>query len=135
MTPQMAAPASVSAHPTYPPGFRPRRGLNWGYLGLLYTSFYMCGYNFSIANKSISDQYHFSYSQMSAILTAWTLCYAVGQVINGLITDRIGGKKAMLIGAAGTVVMNILFGAASVWGILGLFIAIRGIDGYFQSFG
>jgi sugar phosphate permease len=41
----------------------------------------------------------------------------------------------MLIGAAGTIVMNILFGAASVWGILGLFIAIRGIDGYFQSFG
>jgi OPA family glycerol-3-phosphate transporter-like MFS transporter len=89
--------------------------LNWGYLGLLYTSFYMCRYNFSIANKSISDQYHFNYSQMSAILTAWTLCYAIGQVINGLITDRIGGKKAMLIGAAGTIVMNVLFGAASVW--------------------
>jgi sugar phosphate permease len=31
--------------------------------------------------------------------------------------------------------MNILFGAASVWGLLGVFIAIRGIDGYFQSFG
>jgi sugar phosphate permease len=120
---------------TYPRGFRPRRGLNWGYLGLLYTSFYMCRYNFSIANKSISDQYHFNYSQMSAILTAWTLCYAIGQVINGLITDRIGGKKAMLIGAAGTIVMNVLFGAASVWGLLGLFIAIRGIDGYLQSFG
>lgn len=119
----------------YPPGFRPRRGLNWGYLGLLYTSFYMCRYNFSIANKAISDQYHFSYSQMSAILTAWTLCYAFGQVLNGLITDRIGGKKAMLIGAAGTIVMNVIFGAASVWGILGLFIAIRGIDGYLQSFG
>ena len=31
------------------------------------------------------------------------LAYACGQIINGLITDRIGGKKAMLIGAAGTV--------------------------------
>ena len=41
----------------------------------------------------------------------------------------------MLIGAAGTVTMNVLFGAASRWGILGLFIAIRGVDGYFQSFG
>jgi sugar phosphate permease len=120
---------------SYPPGFRPRRGLNWGYLGLLYTSFYMCRYNFSIANKSISDQYHFSYSQMSSILTAWSLAYAFGQIINGLITDRIGGKKAMLIGAVGTITMNILFGAASVWGMLGLFMAIRGIDGYLQSFG
>ncbi|HMB95418.1 MAG TPA: MFS transporter, partial [Tepidisphaeraceae bacterium] len=118
----------------YPAGFRARRGLNWGYLGLLYTSFYMCRYNLSIANKAISDQYHFSYSQMSAILTGWALAYAFGQIINGLITDRIGGKKAMLIGAAGTITMNILFGAASVWGLLGLFIAIRSIDGYVQSF-
>jgi sugar phosphate permease len=121
--------------PPYPRGFRPRRGINWGYLGLLYTSFYMCRYNLSIANKSISDHYHYSYSQMSDILTAWSLAYAFGQIFNGLLTDRIGGKLAMLIGAAGTVMLNILFGAASAWGILGLFMLIRGIDGYFQSFG
>ncbi|HZZ42727.1 MAG TPA: MFS transporter [Tepidisphaeraceae bacterium] len=119
----------------YPPGFRPRRGLNWGYLGLLYTSFYLCRFNLTVANKTIANQYGFSYSQMSTIIFTSTLVYAFGQIFNGLLTDRIGGKKAMLIGAAGTVVMNIAFGAASVWGILGLFIAIRGIDGYFQSFG
>jgi MFS transporter, OPA family, glycerol-3-phosphate transporter len=132
-----AAPsyAKLAAPIPYPVGFRPRRGLNWGYLGLLYTSFYLCRYNISIANKSIADQYHFSYVQMSEILFTSTLVYAFGQIFNGLITDRIGGKKAMLIGAAGTVTMNILFGAASVWGILGIFIAIRAIDGYFQSFG
>jgi sugar phosphate permease len=128
--------SDVNAAPRpYPSGFRPRRGLNWGYLGLLYTSFYMCRYNLSIANKAISDQYHFSYSQMSDILTAWSLAYAFGQIFNGLLTDRIGGKKAMLIGAAGTIIMNVLFGAASAWGILGLFMLIRGIDGYVQSFG
>ena len=120
---------------SYPRGFRPRRGLNWGYLGLLYTSFYLCRFNLSVANKAIRDQYHFDYAQMSRIIFTSTLVYAFGQIINGLITDRIGGKKAMLIGAAGTILMNVLFGAASVWGILGLFIAIRGIDGYFQSFG
>ena len=41
----------------------------------------------------------------------------------------------MLIGAAGTILMNILFGAASFAGLLGLFIAIRGLDGYLQAFG
>ncbi|HSV15947.1 MAG TPA: MFS transporter, partial [Tepidisphaeraceae bacterium] len=119
----------------YPPGFRPRRGLNWGYLGLLYTSFYLCRFNLAVANKTIANEYHFSYSQMSTIIFTSTLVYAFGQILNGLLTDRMGGKKAMLIGAAGTITMNILFGAASVWGILGLFIAIRGVDGYFQSFG
>jgi sugar phosphate permease len=119
----------------YPTGFRPQRGINWGFLGLLYTSFYMCRYNLSVANGAICYQYGFSYSQFSRVIFTSTLVYAFGQIINGLITDRIGGKKAMLIGAAGTIVMNLLFGAASVYGILGLFIAIRGIDGYFQSFG
>src|SRR5437868_35493 len=41
----------------------------------------------------------------------------------------------MLIGAAGTVVMNVAFGFASFWGLLPLFIVVRGIDGYLQSFG
>ncbi|HWX21415.1 MAG TPA: MFS transporter [Candidatus Binatia bacterium] len=124
-----------SARLKYPPGFRARRGLNWSFLGLLYTSFYMCRYNLSLANKSISEQYRFTRAEMGYIITTALFAYACGQIINGLITDRIGGKRAMLIGAAGTIVMNILFGAASFVGMLGLFIAIRGVDGYLQSFG
>ena len=118
-----------SARIEYPPGFRRRRGQNWGFLGLLYTSFYMCRYNLSIANKAISDEFGFNRGQMGSIITTALLAYACGQIINGLLTDQIGGKRAMLIGAAGTVVMNILFGAASFAGLLGLFIAIRGVDG------
>src|SRR5213595_2475486 len=126
---------ATSAHVAYPPGFRSRRGLNWASLGLLYTSFYMCRYNFSIANKSISQEFGFTRAEMGYIITTALFAYACGQIINGLLTDRIGGKRAMLIGAAGTVTMNILFGAASFAGLLGLFIAIRGIDGYLQAFG
>jgi OPA family glycerol-3-phosphate transporter-like MFS transporter len=136
MTPSATSPAATNVTDApYPQGFRARRGLNWGLLGLLYTSFYMCRYNLSIANKSISTEYGFTRSDMGKIITVAMLAYACGQIINGLITDRIGGKKAMLIGACGTVVMNILFGVASFWGMLGLFIAIRGVDGYFQAYG
>src|SRR5579862_7606373 len=103
-TEAFAAPISTTA---YPPGFRARRGLNWAVLGLLYTSYYMCRYNFSIANKSISSEFGFSRAQMGSIITTSLLAYACGQIINGLITDHIGGKRAMLIGAAGTIVMNI----------------------------
>jgi MFS transporter, OPA family, glycerol-3-phosphate transporter len=127
--------ASTAESIKHPKGFRARRGLNWGFIGLLYTSFYMCRYNLSLANKSISSQYGFSREQMGYIITTALLAYAFGQIINGLLADRIGGKRAMLIGAAGTVVMNILFGVASFAGLLGLFIAIRGIDGYLQAFG
>ncbi len=130
---QAAAPSLL--RPKYPSGFRARRGLNWGALGLLYTSFYMCRYNLSLANKSISDQFGYNWTQMGYIVTAALLAYACGQIINGLLTDRLGGKRAMLIGAAGTVVMNLLFGAASFVGLLGLFVAVRGVDGYLQAFG
>jgi OPA family glycerol-3-phosphate transporter-like MFS transporter len=128
------APADSSRR-KLPPGFRPRRGLNWGIIGLMYTSYYLCRYNFSLANKSIADEFHFTKSDMSSIISAQLLAYACGQIINGLLTDRLGGKRAMLIGAAGTIAMNLLFGAASYWGILWLFVLLRSIDGYMQAFG
>lgn len=153
---QPSAPSPTS-RPKYLPGFRPRRGLNWGFIGLLYTSFYMCRYNLSVANKAISEEYGFTRADMGKIITASLIAYAFGQIINGLLADRMGGKRAMLIGAAGTIIMNILFGAASLWWVMGpdgtriipfpflgaevflklltLFVAIRGIDGYMQSFG
>jgi OPA family glycerol-3-phosphate transporter-like MFS transporter len=156
------------AHPaqiTYPPGFRARRGLNWGFLGLLYTSFYLCRYNLSIANKTISEAYGFSRADMGLIITTALLTYAFGQILNGLLTDKLGGKKAMFIGASGTVVMNLLFGAVSllpvtiketqsatgpikqvmghlhlfhgevIFSLISLFVVVRGMDGYFQAFG
>ncbi|MDI1248393.1 MAG: MFS transporter [Lacunisphaera sp.] len=118
-----------------PPGYGARRGLNWGVVGLLYTSFYMCRYNISIANKAMSDEFGFTKENMGDILAAFFYAYAFGQVVNGLITDRLGGRKALLIGAAGTVICNLAFGAASFWGLLWLFVVLRGIDGYAQSFG
>jgi MFS transporter, OPA family, glycerol-3-phosphate transporter len=131
MTESGSAPILVP----HPPGFRARRGLNWAFVGLLYTSFYMCRYNLSIANSAISGEFGFTKAQMGKIITTALLAYACGQIVNGLLADRFGGKRAMLIGAAGTIVMNIFFGVASFWGLLWLFVVIRGIDGYMQAFG
>lgn len=116
-------------------GFRRRRGVNWTFIGLLYTTFYMCRYNLSLSNHAISSEFGFSKAQMGTIITTALLAYACGLIVNGLLTDRLGGKRAMLIGAAGTVSMNVLFGVGSFWGWLGLFVAIRGVDGYLQAFG
>lgn len=109
--------------------------MNWAFVGLLYTSFYTCRYNLAIANKSISDEFGFNKADMGTIITTALLAYAFGQIINGLLTDRVGGKRAMLIGAVGTVIMNVILGVASFWGLLWFFVLIRGIDGYFQAFG
>jgi MFS transporter, OPA family, glycerol-3-phosphate transporter len=131
----MAPRESTRFFVPHPPGFRARRGLNWTFVGLLYTSFYTCRYNLAIANKSISDEFGFNKAQIGTIITTALLAYAFGLIVNGLLADCLGGKRAMLIGAAGTVIMNTVFGFASFWGLLWLFVLIRGIDGYAQSFG
>jgi MFS transporter, OPA family, glycerol-3-phosphate transporter len=125
--------ASVFA--PHPPGFRSRRGLNWAFIGLLYTSFYMCRYNLPLASSEIRNELGFSKAQIGSIITTALLAYACGLIVNGLLADRLGGKRAMLIGAAGTIIMNFMFGVASFWGLLWLFVLIRGIDGYLQAFG
>ncbi len=131
----MTESANARVFVPHPPGFRPRRGLNWAFIGLLYTSFYMCRYNLPLASSAISGEFGFSKAQIGSIITTALLAYACGQIVNGLLADRLGGKRAMLIGAAGTIVMNVVFGIASFWGLLWLFVLIRGIDGYMQAFG
>ncbi|MEA3188241.1 MAG: transporter, family, glycerol-3-phosphate transporter [Chthoniobacter sp.] len=119
----------------YPPGFRARRGLNWFIIGLLYGSYYMCRYNFRFATPGMVDEFHFSKTQVTGILSAWSLAYGTGQLVNGLLTDRIGGKTAMLIGAAGTITINLIFGFASFAGTFSTFALIWLLNGYVQSFG
>jgi MFS transporter, OPA family, glycerol-3-phosphate transporter len=119
----------------HPPGFRPRRGLNWFIIGLLYASFYMCRYNFRFATPGMIADFGFSTSQITDILAAWSIAYGTGQLINGLFTDRIGGKTAMLIGATGTIAANLVFGFASLTGTLSTFALIWLFNGYMQSFG
>ncbi len=119
----------------YPPGFRARRGLNWGIIGLLYASYYMCRYNFRFATPGMVAEFGFSTFQITGMLSAWSIAYGTGQLVNGLLTDRIGGKTAMLIGAVGTITINLIFGFASFAGTFTTFAAIWLMNGYLQSFG
>ncbi len=123
------------AQSVYPPGFRPRRGLNWFIIGLLYASFYMCRYNFRFATPGMVADLGFTTFQITGMLSAWSIAYGTGQLVNGLLTDRIGGKTAMLIGAAGTIIINLIFGFASFAGTFTTFAAIWLMNGYVQSFG
>ena len=110
-----SAPAA-SARLSHPPGFRARRGLNWGALGLMYAAYYMCRYNFRFATPGMQAEFGFTTTQISDMLGIWSLTYGTGQLVNGLITDRIGGKRSMQIGAFGTIVVNLLMGLLPLLG-------------------
>ena len=119
----------------YSDKFANRRHLNWITLALMYGGYYMCRYSLPIANKSLCDHFHWSNEDIGWIITATFWAYALGQLINGFLTDRIGGRRSILIGAAGTVILNILFGFGKEVGLLSYFIIIWLLNGYFQAFG
>ena len=132
----MSEPAAGNpARLRYPPGFRARRGLNWVVLGLMYASYYMCRYNFRFATPGMIKEFKFDEVQITGMLSAWSIAYGTGQLVNGLLTDRIGGKAAMLIGAVGAIIMNLIFGFASFAGTFSTFALIWLLNGWFQSFG
>ena len=106
----MSTPQPAQQRHYHPPGFRARRGLNWGALGLMYASYYMCRYNFRFATPGMQEEFGFTLTQISDLLAIWSLTYGTGQLVNGLLTDRIGGKRSMQIGAFGTIVVNLLMG-------------------------
>jgi OPA family glycerol-3-phosphate transporter-like MFS transporter len=119
----------------YPPGFRARRGLNWFILGATYASYYLCRYNFRFATPGMAEEFHFDYQKITAILAWSSAAYGVGQLVNGLVCDRIGGRLSMVLGAVGTVLINLIYGFASFTGTFSTFALIWVLNGYVQSFG
>lgn len=122
----------------HPPGFRLRRVRNWFFLGLTYAGYYFCRTNLSIVSADLKDTLGFSNAQYGAIQGARSGAYAIGQFVNGLFTDGLGGKRAMTIGALGTIVLNLAFGLTA-WSNIGwlfyILMLIRLADGYMQAFG
>src|SRR5438067_15121 len=133
---QMTSPAGATASPpVHSRAFVVRRRINWIPLGLMYSAYYMCRYNLPVANETLRARFDWSKEEMGYVILATMIAYAIGQLVNGLIADRIGGRKAILIGAAGTVVLNIAAGFGEHVGALTYFIVVWGLNGYFQAFG
>ena len=85
------------------PGYRFRRFQNWCSLGLMYASYYLCRYNLSAVAPELKDSLGFSNTQYGLIKGGRDIAYGLGQITNGLFTDRLGGKQAMTIGAVSGV--------------------------------
>ncbi len=122
-------------HHPYPEGFRKRRVQNWLVLGLMYSAYYIARYNFRAATPFLVEEFHFTKTDISALWAAFSFAYGTGQLINGLFTDRIGGKNAMLIGGVGTLIVNLICGFSPIISSFTTFSSILLMNGYFQSWG
>lgn len=117
--------------------FLARRVRNWVPVGLLYAFLYMGRYNLTVAKRAFGEL--MPNSDFGVIFGIGTAVYGTAFLINGPLTDRIGGKKAVLIGATGSLIANAAMGWLTVSGqtedLVRNFSVLYGINMYFQSFG
>lgn len=115
--------------------FRRRRVLNWLPLGLTYAFLYMGRYNLT----AFMDAGGITGAEFGEIFGVGAAVYGLSFILNGPLTDRFGGRRAILVAAAGSAVMNALMGylvIADVSGNKVLYMSILyGGNMYFQSFG
>jgi OPA family glycerol-3-phosphate transporter-like MFS transporter len=123
----------------HPAAYRRRRFFNWFPLGLTYATYYMGRYNLNVTSETIMHRFDLSKADFGMIATAGFWTYALAVIFNGPLADRIGGKKSILIGAAGSCALNLLVGALFLNGwqtkiIVGMSL-LNAVNMYFQSFG
>ncbi len=122
--------------------FEWRRRQNWIVIGVLYALFMMSRYNYSAISPLLLAAFGWTKQDLSILETALPFFYGLSVIINAAIVDRIGGRKAYLIGSVGVVAANLAFGAGH-W-LIGSFApretayimsAVWAVNAYFQSFG
>lgn len=136
--------SDAGAHlPIHSKAYLTRRFLNWFPLGLLYAFLYMARYNLNVAKNSLGVL--MTEEDFGFIFFIGTLVYGFAFLVNGPLTDRIGGKRAALIGAFGAAAANLAMGlylksilaaGSADNDVLRLvFSALFAVNMYFQSFG
>jgi MFS transporter, OPA family, glycerol-3-phosphate transporter len=134
--------------------FRKRRVMNWLPLGLTYAFLYMGRYNLKVSKFAFEEipgldgNALMGNEAFGIIFGVGTIVYGFSFLINGPLTDRMGGRFSILLGAAGALVANGLMGLASMallyhwsgWEFIArnfvmVFSVLYAINMYFQSFG
>jgi len=131
----------TSDKPVHSSAFRIRRFINWFPMGLTYAFLYMGRYNLTVSKNALGDL--MTKADFGTIFAAGTITYAFSFLINGPLTDKIGGKKAILLGAGGAALMNALLGILTYvllstetqFNLVLWFSVIYAANMYFQSYG
>lgn len=77
-----------------------------------YGSFYMCRTNFGPAVPSMRRDLGFTALQIGFLLGGVKLGYALGQLVNGQLTERYGPRRVLITGMIGSSVATMLLAAA-----------------------
>jgi sugar phosphate permease len=97
-----------------------------------YIGYYVCRANLPAAFPLMSKEFGFTNTELGYIAALSEAAYAFGKIINGPTADKLGGKKIFLVGLAGAILFNVIFGLSST---LIAFTVVWCICRYFLSMG
>jgi OPA family glycerol-3-phosphate transporter-like MFS transporter len=134
--------------------YRIRRVMNWLPLGLTYAFLYMGRYNLKVSKHAFEEMAGadgtalMGNEDFATIFGVGTIVYGFAFLINGPLTDRIGGRRAILIGAGGALLANLAMGLGAVsllnqglfydqlaTNFVVIYSVLYALNMYFQSFG
>jgi len=116
--------------------------MNWIPLGFAYAFLYMGRYNLTVSKSVLGDAL-MTKAQFGEIFAVGAWIYALSFLVTGPLTDKLGGRLAMLVGTAGAMLANFLMGLTlygiSNWGwnvsIFAAFMGLYAVNMHFQSYG
>ena len=97
-----------------------------------YAGYYLCRLNFGQVQSIIGAELGLSALVLGKILLAHQVAYVVGQVVNGVLCDRVGSRVLAVTGAFGSAAVCLVFPWLRTPTSL---VVIWGINGFFQSMG
>ena len=101
-------------------------GITW----LAYAGFQLTRTSFSVAKIGIGEDQSISMTseQMGIIDGIYLVAYAFGQFIWGILGDKIGTRKIVLLGLTGSIVAGFFMGVSSIMLAFGVFSLLQGIS-------
>ena len=93
---------------------------------------YTCRLGLSVVKKPLIDANIFSADDLGKIGSTLLYAYAVGKLVNGFLADHANIKRFLAAGILLSAVVNLFMGWSH---LLWVWIALWGLNGWFQSFG
>jgi sugar phosphate permease len=114
------------------PSAVPGEGMVIWVLWMTYGAFYFCRQNISAAVPGIEKDIGYSKTEIGLVLGGLKFAYAIGQLINGQLAERIAARRLLAVGMLCSAALNVIFGFAT-----GLYflLFLWACNGYCQALG
>ena len=107
----------------------------WRAFGLCffgYVAYYLGRSNMAAVQSLIRKDLSLSAEDIGTLFSVFTGTYAAGKLVNGILTDRLGGRLLFVVGLVGSAICNGWVGSAQ--GFVPM-LAAWGLNAFFQTMG